>query len=288
MAGYTAQMVKELRERTSAGMMDCKKALEESDGNMDAAIDWLRQKGLSKAAKKAGRATSEGLTALRVNAENTSAALVEVKCETDFVSRGDKFQAFAKSIVDTVYEKNPADSAALAALTTDALNEQISTIGENMTIGRFVRWDCSGPGVIGSYVHSNGKIGVLVEVGCGKAETAANSKLLEMARNIAMQVAAASPASLDQSCLDPELVSREREVYRQKTLDEGKPADRVEKIVDGRIQKFYKEVCLMEQAYIRDDKLSIKDFVAAEGKALGDALSVKRFVRLQLGEEEKA
>ncbi len=281
-------MVKELRERTAAGMMDCKKALEESDGNMDAAIDWLRQKGLSKAAKKAGRATSEGLTALRVNADNTSAALVEVKCETDFVSRGDKFQAFAKSVVDIVYEKNPADSEALAVLTTDSLNEQISTIGENMTIGRFARWDCSGPGIIGSYVHSNGKIGVLVEIGCGNADTAKNPKLFELARNISMQVAAASPAALDQSCLDPSLVSREREVYRQKTLDEGKPADRVDKIVDGRIQKFYKEVCLMEQPYIRDDKLSIKDFVTAEGKAMNDTLSVKRFVRLQLGEDDKA
>ncbi len=288
MAGYTAQMVKELRERTAAGMMDCKKALEESDGNMDAAIDWLRQKGLSKAAKKAGRATSEGLTALRVNADNTSAALVEVKCETDFVSRGDKFQAFAKSVVDIVYEKNPADSEALAVLTTDSLNEQISTIGENMTIGRFARWDCSGPGIIGSYVHSNGKIGVLVEIGCGNADTAKNPKLFELARNISMQVAAASPAALDQSCLDPSLVSREREVYRQKTLDEGKPADRVDKIVDGRIQKFYKEVCLMEQPYIRDDKLSIKDFVTAEGKAMNDTLTVKRFVRLQLGEDDKS
>lgn len=284
MAAYTAQMVKELRERTSAGMLDCKKALEECDGNIDNAIDWLRQKGLSKAAKKVGRATSEGMMALRQNADNTSATLVEVQCETDFVTRSDKFQAFAKHVVDTGFEKKPADQAALTELASAALNELIATIGENILIGRYANWDCAGTGVIAAYVHSNGKIGVLVELGCAKAETAKNAQLLELGRNIAMQIAATNPAALEQSSLDPELVNREREVYRQKTIDEGKPADRVDKIVDGRIQKFYKEVCLVEQPYIRDDKVTIKALVASEGKALNDELAVKRFIRFQLGE----
>ncbi|SHN56056.1 translation elongation factor Ts [Desulfovibrio litoralis] len=288
MANYTAQMVKELRELTSAGMMDCKNALEECKGELDKAVDWLRQKGLSKAAKKSGRATSEGVVALRVNDNNTCVAMVEVKCETDFVTRGDKFQAFAKSVVETVFNKKPADATALADLTSTSLNEQIAIIGENMTIGRFALWEMSTPGVIGAYIHSNGKIGVLVEIDCTKPETAANPKLMELARNIAMQVAAVSPAALDAASLDPALVEREREVYRQKTIEEGKPADRVEKIVDGRIQKFYKEACLMEQGYIRDDKVSIKDLVAAEAKALNDTLTVKRFVRLQLGEDASA
>ena len=288
MADISAAMVKELRERTAAGMMDCKNALQECGGNMEAAIDWLRQKGLSKAAKKAGRATSEGLVASKVQADNRVAAIVEVKCETDFVSRGDKFQAFAKEVAEIVFDKAPADSAALNALLGDAVSNQIATIGENMSVGRPARFEVKGNGIVGCYIHANGKIGVLVELICGKAETAGNPKLLELARNIAMQVAAASPAALDTASLDPVLVQREREVFRQKTLDEGKPAAIVDKIVDGRIQKYYQEVCLLEQAYIRDDKLTIKALLAEQGKSLGDAISITRYVRLQLGEESES
>ncbi len=286
MADISASMVKELRERTAAGMMDCKNALTECKGDMEAAIDWLRQKGLSKAAKKAGRATSEGLVASRTQADNRVAAIVEVKCETDFVSRGDKFQAFAKEVAEVVFSKAPADSAALNALLGDAVSNQIATIGENMSVGRPVRFEVKGNGAVGCYVHANGKIGVLVELACNKAETEKDPKLLELARNIAMQVAAASPAALDAACLDPTLVQREREVFRQKTLDEGKPAAIVDKIVDGRIQKFYQEVCLLEQAYIRDDKLTIKALLAEQGNSLGDSVSIARYARLQLGEGE--
>ena len=288
MATISASLVKELRERTSAGMMDCKKALEETEGNLEAAIDLLRSKGLSKAAKKAGRATSEGVVAHKANADNSVVAIVEVKCETDFVSRGDKFREFAEHVVSLVFDKNPADAAALTALVGDELNNQIATLGENMSIGRFCRMQVQGSGVVGCYVHSNGKIGVLVELNCKKAETATKPAVLELAKNIAMQVAAANALSLDAASLDQELIAREREVFRQKTLDEGKPANIVEKIVDGRIQKFYQEVCLLEQVYIRDDKVTIKGLLQAEGKNLGDELSVARFVRLQLGEESEA
>ena len=284
MANITAAMVKELRERTSAGMMDCKKALEESDGDMEKAIDWLRQKGLSKAAKKAGRATSEGAIAQKIAPDNSVAAFVEVMCETDFVSRGDKFQAFAAEVAATVFDKKPADSAALDALMGDALANQIATLGENMSIGRFARIQAEMPGLVGTYVHSNGKIGVMVELGCKKAETLAKPGLLELARNLAMQVTAAGAVALDAASLDPALIERERVVYRQKTLDEGKPANIVDKIVDGRIQKFYQEVCLMEQAYIRDDKVTVKALVKDQGKALDDEIAVRRFVRMQLGE----
>ena len=277
-------MVKELRERTSAGMMDCKKALEENDGSLEAAIDWLRQKGLSKAAKKAGRATSEGQIGSRLAPDHSAAALAEVRCETDFVSRGESFQAFAAQVASAVFDNNPADEASLLALVGDALNNQIATLGENMSVGRFARMQVQGSGVIGSYVHSNGKIGVLVEVRCKKPETARNPQVLELAHNLAMQVTAANAASLDAASLDPELVERERAVFRQKTLDEGKPAAIVDKIVEGRIQKFYQEVCLMEQPYIRDDTLTIKELVAKQGKELGDELSVAGFVRIHLGE----
>ena len=284
MAEITASMVKELRERTAAGMMDCKNALKECDGSVEAAIDWLRQKGLSKAAKKAGRATSEGAVASLIAPDNSKAAIVEVMCETDFVSRGEKFQAFAKSVGQVVFDKAPADTNALLALLGDEVNNQIATLGENISIGRLAVFSVAGNGTVGCYIHANGKIGVLVELACGKAETSSSPKLQELARNIAMQVAASSPAAVDSDCLDPTIVEREREVFRQKTLEEGKPANIVDKIVDGRIRKFYEEVCLVNQAYIRDDSKSIQDLLAEEGKALGDALSVKRFVRLQLGE----
>lgn len=284
MADITAALVKELRERTSAGMMDCKKALQECEGVMEAAIDWLRQKGLSKAAKKAGRATSEGLIGLKIAPDNSVAAMAEVLCETDFVARGDKFKAFAADVATKVFDNNPADEEALAALAAEELNNQIATLGENMSVGRFARFAAEQPGLVGAYVHSNGKIGVLVELGVKNADTLQKPELLELARNLAMQVAATGSVALDPACLDPALIERERDVYRQKTLDEGKPANIVEKIVEGRIQKFYQEVCLMEQAYIRDDKVSIKNLVKDQCKCLGDEITVRRFARLQLGE----
>lgn len=284
MAEITAAMVKELRDRTAAGMMDCKNALKECEADIEKAIDWLRQKGLSKAAKKAGRATSEGVVASVVAPDNAKAAIVEVMCETDFVSRGDKFQAFAKTVGQTVFDKTPADTEALAALLGDEVNSQIATIGENIVLGRLAVYSVEGNGTIGCYVHANGKIGVLAELGCEKAETAANAKFQELARNVAMQVAASCPAALDPGSLDPALVEREREVSRQKTLDEGKPEHIVEKIVEGRIRKYFEEVCLLFQAYIRDDSKSINTLLEEEGKALGDKLSVRRFVRYQLGE----
>lgn len=284
MADITAAMVKELRDRTAAGMMDCKNALKECEGDVEVAIDWLRQKGLSKAAKKAGRATSEGVVASVVAAGNSKAAIVEVMCETDFVSRGDKFQAFAKEVAQAAFDKTPADTGALLAILGDEVNNQIATIGENIVIGRLAIYSVEGNGTIGCYIHANGKIGVLVELACEKAETAQNAKFQELARNIAMQVAASCPAAVTSEALDPALVEREKEVSRQKTLEEGKPANIVEKIVEGRIRKFFEEVCLVHQAYIRDDSKSIQTLLAEEGNALGDVLGIKRFVRFQLGE----
>ena len=286
MVEITAAMVKELRERTSAGMMDCKKALQECGGEMEAAIDRLRQKGLSKAAKKAGRATSEGLIGFRAAPDNSVAAIVEVMCETDFVARGDQFKAFAAAVAAGVFDNNPADAEALAALVGDELNNQIATLGENMSLGRFARFAAEQPGIVGSYIHSNSKIGVLVELGAKNADTLVKPEMLELAKNIAMQVAATCCCSLDPESLDPALVEREREIHRQKTLDEGKPANIVDKIVEGRIQKFYQEVCLMEQAYIRDDKVIIKALVKEQSKSLGDEITVRRFACLRLGERD--
>ena len=283
----SAQMVKELREKTGAGMMDCKKALEENDADMEKAVDWLRQKGLSKAAKKAGRATSEGLIGSKLSCDGKCGVLAEVKCETDFVSRGDKFQAFVESITNQVAEHFTEDTDALLAqplgsgTVQDALNSAIATIGENMQIGRTARVCVEGDGMVGCYVHSNGKIAVLVEV---RAATV-NDAVRELAKNAAMQIAAASPVALDAESLDPALLEREREVYRQKAREEGKPENIIEKIAEGAVKKYTKEVCLMDQLYIRDDKMTIRDLVKSVSSAAGTPVKLGRFVRLQLGVE---
>ena len=290
----TASMVKELREKTGAGMMDCKKALQEVEGDLEKAIDWLRQKGLSKAAKKAGRATSEGLVGFEVAADGKSAALIEVKCETDFVARGEKFQDFVSKLTAQIMNSVPADEAALLAAPSvaeagrtvqDLLNEAIATIGENMQLGRFVKMEMTGPGMIGSYLHSNGKIAVLVEMQAGSDEAAASEAFHDLAKNVAMQVAATSPLAVSADSLDPALVEREREVYREKAREEGKPENIVEKIAEGAVKKYCKEVCLLDQTYIRDDKMSVNDLIKNAVKTIGAPVSVVRFVRIQLGAE---
>lgn len=281
----TINQIKELRERSAAGMMDCKKALAECNGDMDKAIDWLRQKGLSQVAKRASRAATEGRVSLRASSDGKSNMLTEVRCETDFVSRGEKFQAFADLVADTAFEKNPSNSEELRALVENEFQTLLAQTGENTIVGRVVRMDLSGPGIIASYIHTNQKLGVLVELGCEKEATANSEQFKELGKNIAMQIAATSPLSIDASCLDQAEVEREREVQRQKTLEEGKPENMVEKIVDGRIKKFYQEVCLVQQTYIRDDKQTISALLEEEGKALGDKLGVRKFFRMQLGED---
>ena len=282
----TAQLVKELRDMTAAGMMDCKKALVEVEGDLEKAVDWLRQKGMAKAAKKSGRATSEGLVTVAATADNMHIAMGSLLCETDFVARGDQFQAMATRVTQVILEKAPADAAALEALLGEEVTQLIASVGENMQLGKFARFSKkSANDVVGQYVHANSKIGVLVYLTCAKAESAAKPEVLELAKNLAMQVAAASPLALDAASLDQAAVEREREVYRQKALEEGKPAQIVDKIADGAVKKFQKEVCLMEQPYIRDDKKTISDIVRETGKTIGDEITVTGFERIQLAAE---
>lgn len=285
MAEISAKMVKELRDMTGAGMMDCKKALQECGAELEKAVDWLRQKGIAKAAKKTGRATSEGLVTFAVGNGGKTVALASVCCETDFVARGEKFQDFAQSVSQLVLDKNPADAPALEALLGDSLQELIGAVGENMTLGDFARIERQGPGSIGVYIHSNNKIGVLVDIETASDEAASKPAFHELCKNLAMQIAAASPLAVDPSCLDQAVVEREREVYRQKALEEGKPANIVEKIVEGAVKKFHKEVCLLEQLFIRDDKKTITDVLRDAGKELGGDVKVIRFARIQLGAE---
>ena len=282
----TAQLVKELREMTGAGMMDCKKALVEVEGDLEKAVDWLRQKGMAKAAKKSGRATSEGLVTVTLSDDGKTVAMASLLCETDFVARGEQFQTMAAKLAKTVLDNAPADAVALEALMGEEVTQLIASVGENMQIGKFARHTKPGESsVIGQYIHANSKIGVLVFLTCGKAESAAKPEVQELAKYIVMQVAAASPMALDAASLDQAAVEREREVYRQKALEEGKPANIVVKIADGAVKKFQKDVCLMEQPYIRDYKKTINDIVRETGKTVGDEITVTGFERIQLAAE---
>jgi elongation factor Ts len=287
MANITAQMVKELRERTGAGMMDCKAALQETNGDMEPAVDLLRKKGLAKAAKKAGRVAAEGLIGLAV--EGPKGVLVEVNSETDFVARNDLFQGLVKMIanvaltVGTDMEKIKAAKVGHITI-ADAIADTIAKIGENMTLRRASQLSV-GTGVIASYVHNSveeglGKIGVLVALeSTGKAD-----ELKRFGRMVAMHVAASNPQSIDSSGLDPEVVRREKDVLADKYKAQGKPANVVEKIVESGLKTFYKEVCLLDQAYIHEPDKSVSQAIKeAEGKA-GGPIKVTGFVRYALGE----
>jgi elongation factor Ts len=287
MANITAQMVKELRERTGAGMMDCKAALQETNGDMEQAVDLLRKKGLAKAAKKAGRIAAEGLIGLAV--EGPKGVLVEVNSETDFVARNDLFQGLVKMIanvaltVGTDMEKIKAAKVGPITI-ADAIADTIAKIGENMTLRRASQLSV-GTGVIASYVHNSveeglGKIGVLVALeSTGKAD-----ELKRFGRMVAMHVAASNPQAIDSSGLDAEVVRREKDVLADKYKAQGKPANVVEKIVESGLKTFYKEVCLLDQAYIHEPDKSVSQAIKeAEGKA-GGPIKVTGFVRYALGE----
>ena len=287
MANITAQMVKELRESTGAGMMDCKAALGETAGDMAAAQDWLRKKGLSKAAKKAGRVAAEGLIGLKV--AGPKAVVVEVNSETDFVARNDLFQGLVKMIADVALsvgtDVETIKTAKVGAITiNDAINDTIAKIGENMTLRRAASLSVS-QGAIGAYVHNAvtdglGKIGVIVALeSSGKAD-----ELVALGRQLAMHVASANPQALDSASLDPTIVKREKDVLADKYRQQGKPDNVIEKIVESGLKTFYKEVCLLEQAFIFDDKKSVAQAVKeAEGK-VGGPIKITGYVRYALGE----
>ena len=287
MANITAQMVKELRDSTGAGMMDCKAALGETNGDMTAAQDWLRKKGLSKAAKKAGRVAAEGLIGLQVR--GAKGVLVEVNSETDFVARNDLFQGLVKMIADVALsvgtDVETIKAAQVGSITVaDSINDTIAKIGENMTLRRVAALSV-GKGAIGSYVHNAageglGKIGVIVALeSAGKAD-----ELAAIGRQLAMHVASANPQALDSASLDPAVVKREEEVLADKYRQQGKPENVVEKIVESGLKTFYKEVCLVEQPFIFDDKKTVAQAVKeAEGK-IGGSIKITGYVRYGLGE----
>jgi elongation factor Ts len=283
----SASMVKELREQTGAGMMDCKAALSETGGNLEAAVDWLRKKGLSKAAKKAGRVAAEGLVGLAVTP--SKGIVVEVNSETDFVARNDLFQGLVKMIASAALDAGSSVDKILAAKTgkitiSEAIADTIAKVGENMTLRRAAALSVN-KGVIGSYVHNSvadglGRIGVIVAL-----ESAGNvNELKSFGRMVAMHVASANPQAIDPSGLDAAAIERERAVLADKAKAQGKPANVVEKIVESGLKTFYKEVCLVDQGFIFDDKKSVAQALKeAEAKA-GAPIKIAGFVRFALGE----
>jgi elongation factor Ts len=286
MAEISAATVMKLRKMSGQGMMDCKKALTESEGDVEQAIDLLRKKGLSAAAKKSGRIAAEGMIAAVGN--DNSGSLVEVNSETDFVAKNDAFQSFAKGVAEVVLNQNPADVDALKGLdfpgsgrsVGDELNHQISTIGENMNIRRFARLE-SNSGTTVSYVHGAGKIGVLVQLDSDKAD---NPKVAETARMLAMHVAAASPQYLCRNDVPADIVEREKGIMRAKAIESGKPENIVDKIIDGQINKFFGESCLLEQVYVIDTDHKIGKVVEALAKEIGGQVTLVAYSRFQLGE----
>lgn len=290
MADITAAMVKELREKTDAGMMDAKKALVECNGDMEAAVDLLRKKGLAKAAKKAGRTAAEGLVSVAANANNTEAALVEVNAETDFVARNQQFQDYALKAAQVALTTNGSVEALASApfgegkTAQETLTGLIATIGENMSLRRSTKLGVS-QGYVATYVHNAiapniGKIGVLVAL-----ESAAPAdKLVTLGKQLAMHVAAAAPQFLDIAAVDPAAMERERNVQRETALASGKPADIVEKMLEGRMRKYYEEVCLTEQAFIIDPDSKVSAVIEKAAKDAGSPIKLVGYTRYVLGE----
>lgn len=272
----TATMVKELREKTGAGMMDCKKVLTESDGDMEKAIELLRERGIAKAAKKSSRIAAEGLVDAYISENKKVGAIVEVNSETDFVAKNDEFKAFTQAVAKQVAEKNPKDLDDLLAqksiMETDktvqeVLVNKIATIGENINIRRFVRFETQG--LIGKYIHGEGKIAVLVNMAKGDEETA---------KDVCMQIAAAKPEYLNEAAVPAERLAKEKEILKAQTINEGKPEAIAEKIVEGRIGKFYSEICLVDQEFVKNPDIKVSELLKQKNA------EVIEFAKFELGE----
>lgn len=287
MTEITASLVKDLREKTGAGMMDCKKALNETNGDFEAAVDWLRKKGLASAAKKAGRAAAEGLVAVKTT--GTEGIVVELNAETDFVSRNEQFQNTLAKIADAAL-KTDGSIEAVSAVTidgksaADTVTDLIASIGENMSLRRSTKLNVKN-GVVVSYIHNAlkdgmGKIGVLVAL----ESEGDKAQLQEAGRLLAMHIAAARPQSLRSEDLDKDLIARERAIHSDQARASGKPEEIIEKMVEGRLRKFYEEVCLLDQTYVIDNERKVAKVVEDLGKTIGSPVTLTSFVRLELGE----
>jgi len=278
MAEITAANVAKLREMTGVGMMECKKALVEAKGEIEGAVDLLRKSGAASAAKKATREAREGVIAQFIAPGGKSGVLVEVNCETDFVARNEGFRAFA----DEIAKKVAADANANLEADREAA---VGKLGENIKITRNARLEVSGNGLVAAYIHTGAKVGVLVEVGAGKAETAAKDEFKQLVKDITLQIAAGFPHAVSRESVAPEVIAKEREIAANSDRLKGKPAAAMEKILTGVLEKFFQTYCLVDQGFVkRNSEVSVKEHVAQIAKQLGDEITIRRFVRFQVGE----
>ncbi len=272
-----AQLVKTLREKTNAGLMECKRALAETNGDLEAAIDVLRKKGAASAAKKADRDAKEGVIAQVILSGAKVGVLVEINCETDFVAKNDGFRAFTEEIARKIAGEPGAD------LEADRV-AAVQKIGENVQIRRSERVEVTGPGAVAAYIHTGGKVGVIVEVGAAKEETSSTEDFKQLVRDITLQIAAANPISVDRSSVPAATIERERAIYKDQ-VPPGKPANIIDKIIDGKMDKFFSGVCLVDQAFIKNPDQTIAQLIAEKSKSLGDTLTIRRFIRYMVGEQ---
>ncbi len=273
-----AAAVAKLREMTNAGMMDCKKALMEAKGDLNAAVDILRKKGAATAATKSTREAKEGVVAQYIAPGGRLGVLVEINCETDFVARNELFRAFA----DEVAKKLASD----ASVNLDADREAaVAKIRENIKIPRHARMEVNGNGMVAAYIHTGAKVGVLVEVGAGKESTSASEEFKQLVKDITLQIAAGHPSVVSREQVPPEVVAKEREIAAQSDRLKGKPAQAIEKIIQGMLEKFYQTYCLVDQGFVKkNSEISVKEHIGGVAKQLGDEIAIRRFVRFQVGE----
>src|SRR5215469_7373346 len=282
MAEITAAAVAKLREMTNAGMMDCKKALTEANGDLSAAVDILRKKGAATATTKGAREAREGVVARYVAPDGRLGVLVEVNCQTDFVARNEMFKAFADDVAKRLAADPKADFEA------DRVG-MVAKIRENIQIPRNARMEVNGNGMVAAYIHTGAKVGVLVEVGAGKESTVANSDFKQLVRDITLQIAAGHPYAVSREQVPADVVAKEREIASQSDRLKGKPAQAISKIVDGMLEKFYQTYCLVDQGFVKkNSEVSVKEHVGSVAKQLGDEITIRRFVRFQVGEAPAA
>jgi elongation factor Ts len=313
MAEISAQLVKQLRDMTGAGMMECKKALQKADGDLQRAVEILRESGIAGATKKASRSTKQGIISSHITPDGKLGVLVEVNCESDFVARTEDFQTLVSDIAAHIATARPkyvrAEEVTEAERANfkehEALYEQkfageqggtigelvkskIAKLGENINVSRFALYQVTGNGVVGSYIHTGGQIGVLLEVETGSPSIGSQEEFKTLIRDLAMQVAAASPQYVNKDKVPADVLEKERSIQRARALGEGKPEKMVDKIAEGRMSKFYEEVCLLEQPFIRENTISVADLIKTAGSKLGGTIEVTRFIRFKVGDAADA
>jgi elongation factor Ts len=274
----TIDMIKELRGATGVGIADCRKALQETDGNFDEAVKILRERGAAVAAKRAEKDAKEGIISARVVDNGKKGALVEVNCETDFVSRNDAFQ---NAVEDLAKDALNHETDTMAEAVADRINDLIAAIGENIKLRRNTKWEVEGTGTIVSYIHMGGKVGVLLELACEKEETLSSPIFQELAKDLTLHIAAAAPQHLNRDEVSAETIESEKEIFRKQL--EGKPENIIDNILKGKINKFFSQICFLEQGFVKEDKTPVNELIAQKSKELDDTITVKRFVRYQLG-----